>query len=945
MGTRHPHSPTRAILLAGLLASLLGRPAPAAFVWVEAENATDKKLQPNEWWDAIRPDGLAGGARVASFAEMGAETGYAVCPFEIPAAGKYTLWVRLAGSGTGYEWSLDGGGRQQLDLKEIKAADAQARRARKKKDAEVEPRYADERNLALDGNTDARYHAWVRVGELDLAPGRHAIRWELGGGTGDKRFGAVDAFVLTTEPFTPNGQFKPGESNPNLVAQDRDQMWAFTPGPDPLAEDALLDLRYLNENVAGDHGFIKRSPDGMSFVRGDGEPIRFWGGSDYNQRDLDLEALKHHAEFLAKRGVNIVRWHGHLPANPDRKERAAGRTAQLADINEKELDEAFKLVAAMKAAGIYTILSPYWGSHTTREDTWVLPVSGLKTLAAQVFFVPEVQAAYKGWLKALYTRPNPYTGTPLKDDPAVAIIQLQNEDSMLFWTMQGVKGEAEMILRRRFADWLAKKYGAVAKARAAWRDYAYRDDDWGRDLPALFIVWEFTAAAWQEKSGQPGFKERRADQLNFFGETMFAFNREIGRYLREDLGCRQLVNAGNWKTVDPVLVEDVERWSYTANEVIGKNHYFGGLHTGRTRGYQILADNIYTDLSAAREPRKLPTFVRQAAGHPFIIPESLWVPPNRYEAEGPLIVAAHQCLTGVDIFFWFADGAPEWQPAVSGSSLPKWTYASPMQLGQFPAAALLFRRGYLRQGEPVVVENRSLAQLWDGTTPLTAETASFDPNRDSGNAAKDFKLESPVDPLAFLVGPVHVAYGADPAQTRVADLKPLIDRKTNIVTANTGELVADLGRALIQVRAPKAQGAAGFFGAAGPADLGDVRIDCRNDYAAIVAVALDDRPLAASAKVLVQAGTWQRPDGWETERVNLVIDGRPTAAHRIVRVGTVPWMIRKAEATVAVRNPGLRKITVLDPNGMAAGTVAGQRDGDWFRFAFPPAALYVVLEP
>ena len=32
------------------------------------------------------------------------------------------------------------------------------------------------------------------------------------------------------------------------------------------------------------------------------------------------------------------------------------------------------------------------------------------------------------------------TGLPLAKDSSVAIIQLQNEDSMLFWTMQGIKG-------------------------------------------------------------------------------------------------------------------------------------------------------------------------------------------------------------------------------------------------------------------------------------------------------------------------------------------------------------------------------------------------------------------------------------------------------------------------------------------------------------------------
>ena len=52
--------------------------------------------------------------------------------------------------------------------------------------------------------------------------------------------------------------------------------WAFHYPGDSFTDEALLDLRYLNEAYAGEHGFIGLSEDGESFVRGDGESIRFW---------------------------------------------------------------------------------------------------------------------------------------------------------------------------------------------------------------------------------------------------------------------------------------------------------------------------------------------------------------------------------------------------------------------------------------------------------------------------------------------------------------------------------------------------------------------------------------------------------------------------------------------------------------------------------------------
>ena len=412
----------------------------------------------------------------------------------------------------------------------------------------------------------------------------------------------------------------------------------------------------------------------------------------------------------------------------------------------------------------------------------------------------------------------------------MAIIQIQNEDSMLFFTMQRVAGEPLRVLRQQFARWVAKKYGSYAAAMQAWQDYAHPDDDAAAGLPGMFIVWEFTADARKEKGDVPGREARLADQLQFMAETMHDWNQEVARFLREDLGARQLINAGNWKTVDE-LTEDAERWSYTANEVIGKNHYFGGQHKGLNVGWQILPHQYYSNPSGTLKPEMLPLNVKQVAGHPFIIPESLWVPPMLYQSEGPLMVAAQSSLTGVDTFFWFANGAPEWQPPLN-----KWTYATPMLLGQFPAAALMYRQSYIRAAAPVVVEQRSLQNLWDRKTPLIAEGRAYDPNRDLGDMPEGSSFKGAVDPLAFLVGPVHVKYGGNPAQTFVADLSRFIDRDKKTVRSATGELTTDFGKGLYTVDAPKVQAAAGFLAQAGPVQLvaradrvrQSVRHDCRH---------------------------------------------------------------------------------------------------------------------
>lgn len=260
----------RCVLATAWVLTIAVAPSHAATVWVEAESAQHQTTHRNPWWDAVRTSGLSGGAMVASFSEPNQETGTASLTFTIPQAGTYGLWLRLASGGTGYEYQLDDRPQVSLDVKTIRRADNDNRRQRGYK-----PRLRDERNLAIDGTTDARYYAWVRAAQIELRSGQHTLRFWLGGKEAEKRFGAVDAVVLTTEDFEPNGPYKPGEVNPNEVTYDEAEMWTFQPERDPLSDEALFDLRYLNEKVAGEHGFIRRSADGMSFVRGDGQPLRF----------------------------------------------------------------------------------------------------------------------------------------------------------------------------------------------------------------------------------------------------------------------------------------------------------------------------------------------------------------------------------------------------------------------------------------------------------------------------------------------------------------------------------------------------------------------------------------------------------------------------------------------------------------------------------------------
>jgi len=606
------------------------------------------------------------------------------------------------------------------------------------------------------------------------------------------------------------------------------------------------------------------------------------------------------------------------------------------------------MVAALKKEGIYTTLSPYWANGKKVTGWGIDGYTGQTDIWGLLFFNEKLQAGYKSWVKALYARTNPYTGIALAKDPAVAIIQVQNEDGLFFWTMQGMHPEQQALLGRKFAAWLTKRYGTLDAAKAAWAGAADGGDDWANGKVGILPTWQLT----QAQAG--GLAERVADQVHFLADTQRGFYADITDYYKKTLGCGQLVNASNWFTADPVKLNDVERYTYTAADVVAVNKYYdGGVHQGPDAGWRIDPGDHFSNVSALRDPRGLPTNLKQVAGRPTIITESSWVSPLGYQSEGPFLMAAYQSLTGVNTFYWFSAGEPEyvtnpqfrWAPVNGQYGLDKWRANVPEIMGQFPANALLYRRGYLKQGAPVVQEHRSLADLWERKTPLIAEDKSFDPNR-AGTAAGQSAVARGVDPLAFLVGPVRVSYGTDAATTEVTDVSPYSDAAAKTVRSETGEIRLNYGTGLCVVNAPKAQGVTGFLSKTGPVALADVTITSGNPYATVAVVSLDDLPLRRSRRILVQVGTAARPTGWEAKASDFPSqDGKATLhGFEVVKTGAAPWQIVNAVVTLSVTNPALTKATLLDAAGYAVRAVPVTRAGGRLTVRLPAETLYLVLE-
>ncbi|WP_201767043.1 hypothetical protein, partial [Novipirellula maiorica] len=589
-------------------------PLHGQMIWVEGEDAVASTMRGHNWYDAVKTAELSGKDWLSHFAN--GDMPVARFAVDASAAGSYELWLRANPIASAMSVRVNGGPWTQVPLH--------------KNEQSI--------NIAADGQPDLRFVAWIKAEPVSLMEGKN--RFEVRFESDNHRHGGLDCFVLSREPFLPQGKLKPGEKT-GLADPGT---WAFEPARDAFSPDSLLDLSSMNDKPAGAKGRVARSSDGASFVDGSGKPLRFWAVNTSVQYRDDIAAVREHARWLAKRGVNMVRHHGHLAPRHGEK---------LGDANTEDIEAAWRLIAAMKEQGIYVTLSPYWAVSVKPDPAWGLKDAEGENLTGLLFFDAKLQAAYKQWLKQLLLPPNPHTGIPLAQDPALAIFQIQNEDSLLFWTENAIQGEQRRELGRQFAAWLNTKHGSIDNAVRVWGGSARcKGDRFADGIVMPHLIWQLT----QDHSGP--MAKRLADQLAFYTERMRDFNLSIATFLKEEIGYDGLINAGNWRTADQAKLLDAERYAYTANDVIGVNRYYtGGSHTNPTdnhrAGYLISRGDLFDGTSALSQPWAFPLALRQVSGHPMIVSESGWVPPLRYQTEGPFLVAAYGAMTGVDIFYWF----------------------------------------------------------------------------------------------------------------------------------------------------------------------------------------------------------------------------------------------------------------------------------------------------
>jgi hypothetical protein len=696
-------------------------------------------------------------------------------------------------------------------------------------------------------------------------------------------------------------------------ADDASTWYPFEAKSDPAAGE--IGMQSWLDKPAGLHGRIARQGEKLIY---NGKPIKLWGLNlcFANGCAPDKAVADKRAAFYAKYGVNSVRLHKYADG-------AGWNGIQSKDsfvtLDPAGLDRMDYQIAKFKEAGIYMLFSTHFGAVPLGPaDKQLVPYAEelntskgkgdrLVMQHSAIYYSPELQEVQIRHITNLLRHKNPHTGLTYAEDPAVAFVEVINEQSVLFYTsMAPLKASATLrkMVGARFGEWLKAKYGDKEKLLAAWGDKALgmfkgqvpgaeaEDLEAGTILP-LGSPWYWDPA--QLAGAMAATRQRHLDTLEFLYGLQRDFN------LRYVDACRK---AG-----------------YTG-EMVGSNwqagraySHFANLHADYLVG-TIDRHNYYGagggSMLARAGSGLLSSGMQQVADRPFMLSEWLATFPNDQAVEGTAIIGAYGMgLQGWDVSYVFQNE----DPGAFIKALGSWDVAVPGVVGLFPAVARQVLRGDVRESDVTAARNVHVPSVFQGK-------CSFDDSVKQGYDEKE--LDSTKVPAGVLaVARQAIAFTPAYQDTPVFDMKPYV--KDGWLVSSTGQLRWKEGAGkqdgLFTMDTDGTKAVVGF--AEGKAcELTGVTIKPECPFAAIYVTAQGKgQTIAGGKKLLVVAMGRVRNTG-------MVVELSSARARAKVK-GTAPMLLEPVKATIAIQRTGggEAKVILLDHDGLPTERTLAVTDG------------------
>ena len=618
---------------------------------------------------------------------------------------------------------------------------------------------------------------------------------------------------------------------------------------DGIEPESALDLSFLNHRPAGKYGFLRVTDGHFTFERANGKPVRFWGTNAALHGPFPPKNLAPGiALCLARQGVNMVRMHLYAVYEHT-------MIAEDGSLYAEGLDKFDLLIAELKKVGIYTYMDLNDGMFYDRLLGKKLP-AGAAQLKMASLFNRDLIDAQKKLARSLFTHKNPHTGMRLCDDPAVALYEITNENSMT-------------------SNW--------GNLRTRLPEPYFKE---------LAQLWE----AWLKAQGKPprpldaNLGDTDADTRRFGAELQKRYLDEMYDFLRS-LGVKAPICGTN------ITFTLGDLWASERMDYMNDHAYWDHPNV---RARPITYSNRAALRSAACSLPMVPHFARaKVRGKPVVASEWNYCFPNDFRCEGLPTMAAYAAYQDWDgLFFYCATGSFDGGRWARFTDTPGILVHSqqtdPATWGLSQLCALMFRRGDVRVGGRVVTLSYDAERMWENSSLL--KQAPFLP----ALARVETVLRPPPADDWFMSQPQSMR-SAELYAAALAHMGNAASSDTLVVT-DTREIRRDAAAGILTVDTALTQLAAGFLSAVERVKLHDTEIECMTRFATIGVTSLDGTALRDSRRMLLVAVANARNADTRVE------------ARRLFDMGKGPVVAEPVVARVSLRSdaPDRLRVHALD---------------------------------
>jgi hypothetical protein len=621
-----------------------------------------------------------------------------------------------------------------------------------------------------------------------------------------------------------------------LLAQTDARLQPFTlDHRKALLAHSPVDVSFLLDRPAGKHGFVRAQAGHL--VTGDGKRIRFWGMNitDWSKGSVMVpskEDARLWAAALARFGVNSVRFQFlDLPTPRGLVDSKRDDTRAL-DLDQFDREDYF--IAELEKQGIYIDFNLLVGRPFKAGDgveDWEKIHEGAKGIS---LYDPRLIELQKEYAKQLLAHHNPYTKLEYSNDPAVAIVEINNENAL--WVgSHGPTPYYDHELTDLYNRWLEKNLSSDERKKLSVIAGVSGDDP----VPLL--------QGRAQIEGAP--KDRFYAESRFFLATEHGYFEDMRAYLSNTLGVKCVIIA----TADHSHVGSGYPLLLATSSFDTTDGHTYWQHDWEQKVKAPMVNDPFNSTVVELSRTAV-------AGKPYTVSEVNNPFPNDWASEGIPILAAYGDFQDWDGIFWYTfepKASSDWKPYVGDAfdiSL------DPVKMPQLAAGALMFLRADVSAASSSVLRSYSRDQVFDSALLLPAtDRPYFTPG---------FPLAVPLLHGSRILSLENAPTGPF-AAPRVSN--PMVSDTKQLAWYSSSEMTG-----LVTVDTPRSQALIGFV-RANDKSVSNLSADIENRFCTIVISSLESKPISHASKLLLTLGSRVENQGmqWNPRRSSLSEWGGP----------------------------------------------------------------------